>query len=148
MEKRSLFDDAAYAEIVARLDKLSADSTPKWGKMTIGQMLAHSAAVQEIGNGKDLEGTNFIAQLFKGLIKKMLLSDKPYPHNSRTHPQFVVTTPADFEREKSRLVAAMESIRANGARADGHPLFGPLTDDEWGWMYFKHLNHHLEQFGV
>ena len=148
MEKKSLLDDAPYAEIMARVEKLSADSTPLWGKMTVGQMLSHCTEVQEVANGKPLEGTPFIARLFKGMIKKMLLNNKRPPHNIKTHPQYVVSTPADFEEEKRRLVASMASFRANGPTSTEHPLFGPMTNDEWGWLYFKHMNHHLEQFGV
>jgi Protein of unknown function (DUF1569) len=148
MEKRSLLDDAAYADLLVRLENLNADSEPEWGTMTVGQMLSHCCDVQDVGNGNDLQSSGFIAKMLKGVIKKMILNEKPFPHNSRTHPQFVQTEPAEFDKQKSRMVASMETFRANGPRPDGHPLFGMMTNDEWGWMYYKHLDHHLHQFGV
>jgi hypothetical protein len=29
-----------------------------------------------------------------------------------------------------------------------HPMFGKMTADQWGRSMWKHLDHHLRQFGV
>ncbi|MBL0146112.1 MAG: DUF1569 domain-containing protein [Chitinophagaceae bacterium] len=29
-----------------------------------------------------------------------------------------------------------------------HPFFGKFTGDQWGKFMYKHLDHHLQQFGV
>ena len=82
------------------------------------------------------------------LFKNKLIDRKPYPKNLRTHPQYVVTDPKEFAAEKRRLLDALERFRGQRASAPAHPLFGEMTDDERGWGMYKHLDHHLRQFGV
>jgi hypothetical protein len=116
--------------------------------MTVAQMLAHCAEIQEVANGKDLKGTPVIVRLFGPLIRRMVVSDKPYPRSTRTHPQYLQVEERDFEMEKLRLVAALDSFVDAGPRASRHPIFGRMTAEERGWSSYKHLDHHLTQFGV
>lgn len=111
-------------------------------------MLAHCAEIQEVSNGKNLAGTPIIVRVFGPLIRRMVLSHKPYPRSTRTHPQYVQTEPRDFETEKLRLVAAIDSFVDAGPRASRHPIFGHMSARDRGWACYKHLDHHLTQFGV
>ena len=102
-------------------------------------------------NGKPLENTPFMVKLFKGMIRKIVFNDKPYSQNAQTHPQYVVADPRDFEAEKNRLLGALAKttqLTEAERRNLNHILFGPMTDEEIGWGAYKHLNHHLQQFGV
>lgn len=145
---RSLFDPDAYQECLERLDRMTADTPPQWGSMSAAQMLAHCAEVQEVANGKDLVGTPFLVKVFARMIRNMVVNDKPYPRNSRTHPQYIQAQEKDFDREKLRLLAALDSFVDAGPHEGQHPLFGRMTADERGWSCYKHLDHHLAQFGV
>jgi len=116
--------------------------------MTVAQMLAHCAEIQEVANGKTLTGTPVIVRLFAPLIRRMVLSDKPYPRGTRTHPQYVQAEERNFEKEMLRLLAALDSFIDAGPRASRHPIFGHMSAPERGWSCFKHLDHHLTQFGV
>ena len=81
----------------------------------------------------------------------VLRSEKPLSKNSPTDPTFVVSDTRDFEKEKARLLAVMQRFHAAGQQAaDGrvHSFFGRLTGGEWGVIMWKHLDHHLRQFGV
>jgi hypothetical protein len=40
------------------------------------------------------------------------------------------------------------SYAANPDQTANHVVFGPLNEDEWRLMHFKHVVHHLSQFGV
>lgn len=146
--KKNLYKPEDYRECLDRMGRLSADSQPVWGTMTVGQMLAHCAEVQEVANGKRLQKTPLIVRLFKGTIRKMVLSDKPYKKSLQTHPQYRQPEDRDFDAEKQRLLAALASFSGDDSRGTPHPLFGPLTRDEKGWSCWKHLDHHLRQFGV
>ena len=146
---RSLYNPEDYQAFLGRINQLSADSPAQWGTMDAAQMLAHCAEVQEVSNGKQLTGTPFIARLFKGMIRKMVVGDKPYRKNSQTHPQYIETEERDFETEKARLLAALGAfVEAENSPGGPHPLFGTMTHDEKGWSSCKHINHHLVQFGV
>ena len=78
----------------------------------------------------------------------MVLADKPYPKNSPTHPQYVKSGPEEFAAQKARLLAGLEAMRAAGPRERRHPIFGTLTAEQSGWATWKHLDHHLTQFGA
>ena len=146
---RSLYNPEDYQAFLSRIDQLSADGVAQWGTMHVAQMLSHCAEIQEVSNGKELTGTPFIARLFKGMIRKMVVGDKPYPKNSKTHPQYIQTEERDFETEKARLLTALAVfLEAENSPGRPHPLFGTMTHDEKGWSSWKHINHHLAQFGV
>lgn len=143
-----MYDLATYNSMIERINRLTPSSQAEWGKMNVGQMLAHCAEVQDVSNGKPLKGTPWFIKLFGGLVKKMVINDKPYPKNLRTHPQYLMTDPEDFETQKSRLLLSLKTMHALGKTTSRHPIFGVMTPEEKGWGMFKHLDHHLSQFGV
>jgi hypothetical protein len=148
MIEHSLFAADDLETCLQRIEGLTADTKPQWGSMSAAQMLAHCAEVQEVANGKDLVGTPFFVEIIARVIRDMVVSDKPYPRNSRTHPQYVQHQEQDFELEKLRLLAALDSFVDAGPTEGRHPLFGRMSADERGWSCHKHLDHHLTQFGV
>ncbi len=149
-KKRNLMDTDVQAEIETRIAALSAVTPAKWGKMSAAQMLAHCAEVQDVTNGKDLSHTPFVIRMFASFIKRAVTSMKPYPTDVRTHPQYVVEEDVDFDEAHARLLTAIRSMaeKLAGAKDIHHPLFGRLTREEAGWAMYKHLDHHLRQFGV
>jgi len=147
-EPPSLLDEVVYQNCLERIEGLTPETPPRWGSMSAAQMLAHCAEVQEVMNGKPLEGTPWLLRLAGPLIKRAVLSRRPYPKGAKTHPQYLQTSEKDFEPEKRRLLKALAAFRAAGAQGARHPLFGPLSPEEAGWGAFKHFDHHLRQFGV
>lgn len=148
---KMLFDDAVYQEILERINKISADTAPQWGKMNAAQMFLHASKVQDVMNGVELENTPFIAKLFKGAIRKSVVNEKPYKQGTQTHPQYRVTNSADFDASKKKLLDALAKFKAenaDGPSAHVHTLFGVMSHEEKGWSMYKHLDHHLKQFGV
>ena len=152
MTTHSIYNTEDYQHILERIGALTPDTQPRWGKMSVGQMLSHCNAIQEVMNGaKGLKGTPFIARLFKGMIRNAVVNDKPFKQGLQTHPQYRQTSPKDFETEKSRLLSSLKTfVEMNEADAATleHPLFGRMTREERGWSTYKHLDHHLQQFGV
>jgi hypothetical protein len=85
------------------------------------------------------------------MAKKQLLADKPFKQNLPTAPQFMVKDYGVFESEKQKLTAMINKFQQGGPgklSQDPHPFFGKLTVDEWDQLQWKHLDHHLRQFGV
>jgi len=151
-EKPILYDPAVYQECLTRIESINEGNTPEWGEMSAAQMFSHCSAILDVANGKELKGTPFIAKLLKGYIKKMVYNEKPYPKNSKTHPQYQMqgTTP-EFEAEKQRLTSTITKFHTTDPEVAAkikHPLFGYAPRDKKGWGMFKHLDHHLTQFGV
>lgn len=148
LEIKSLYDAATYDSFLQRIEQLTPESTPIWGKMTTAQMLAHCSEIQEVCNGKVLGKTPLLFKLIKGMIKRAVINDQPYRKNSPTHPQYLIKEDRDFEVEKTRLLSALAIFKADEEKNISHPFFGDLSADERGWAMYKHHNHHLEQFGV
>ncbi len=149
--KRNLFEPAVYREFLARINQITPETKPQWGKMNAAQMMAHCAEIQEVMNGKELKNTPFFVKMLGGVIRKMVTNQTPYPRNSRTHPQYIVADARDFAREKARFIAALDTMIALGpekASQIPHTFFGPMTAEEKGWSMYKHHDHHLQQFGV
>ncbi len=151
MEKKSLYEHQVYEECTKRVQQLTEGTAAHWGSMNSAQMLAHCSEILEVSNGKELKNTPFLAKLFKGYIRKMVVGDKPYGKGVKTHPQYLQREPKDFQEQRSRLLKAID-IFYNMDKAEAsnikHSMFGVMSPEEKGWSAYKHLDHHLTQFGV
>jgi hypothetical protein len=147
----TLFDPACRDRVLARIERLRPDSKPGWGKMDAAQAMAHCALAMETATGDATLSRPLPVRLFGRLFKRSMLSPKPYARNAATHPQLVVKTPKDFDREKARLVASIRKFHDGGPASAAryvHALLGRLTGEEWDRFLLKHLEHHLKQFEV
>jgi len=148
---KSLYSPEVYQICLDRINSLTPETQPGWGQMTVAQMLAHCAEIQEVANGKELKNTSLLIKLFKSVIRNAVVGEKPFPRNTKTHPQYKQSSDRDFETEKTRLLKALDKFVIAGSENSDlptHPLFGDMTPGERGWSTYKHLDHHLSQFGV
>jgi hypothetical protein len=84
------------------------------------------------------------------MVKPIVVGDKPYKHNSPTAPAFKIVDQRQFEVEKQKLITHItQTQRLGEVYFEGRESnsFGPLTAKEWNVMCYKHLDHHLNQFG-
>lgn len=99
--------------------------------------------------GKDDYGMkpSLFAKIF---FKKSLYNDKPWRKNLPTAKFLKETEPRDFAKEKANLDRLLDEFHTQIDREDWpeHPGFGKFTKQQYGQMQFKHLDHHLRQFGV
>ena len=147
----SLFERSTCNGVVERIDKIKAETQPNWGKMNAGQMMRHCQYPLEIAlERKTLPKPNFIMGLFMRSFKKSMYNDKLWKKNTPTAKQFKVEDERDFAKEKKALLALINDFYAtrNQKERKPHPAFGFFTYNQWGQMQYKHLDHHLRQFGV
>jgi Protein of unknown function (DUF1569) len=146
----SLFDTDATARILERLYRLEPDARPRWGKMNVAQMLAHCQAPFEVYFGKMKLKQGLAGLVFGRMAKKQLLSDKPWRHNLPTAKVFLVADNRNFDVEREKLVNLINRFASEGfiITTVTHPFFGKLSAQEWALLAYKHLDHHLQQFGV
>ena len=146
---KSIFDNTAFDKISARLEKLQPDAERQWGKMSPGQMLEHCARTVEMANGKNPRQQAFLGKLIGWIFKKGFLSEKPFPKNSPTAPDFIIKDEPEFEATRARLkelIAEFHQLGEAGTDGNIHGFFGKLSGAEWGVTQYKHLDHHLRQF--
>ena len=150
---KNLFDATVANDVKTRLEQLEPKSERRWGKMTAPQMVAHCAASLQWAVGETVpERGPLPARVMGRLIKRIVLrNDKPLMKNSPTDKSLVVADERDLARERDRLAGLIDRFAAGGpAGCTTHPhgFFGKLTPHEWAILMYKHLDHHLRQFGV
>lgn len=147
-----IFEPEVTQGLLDRIEKLTPTTKPEWGKMTVSQMMAHCSVAYDMTYGAVSVKNNFFMKLMlKYFVKKGVVGPKPYAKNIRTAPVFVVEDERDFATEKAKLIGYLRRSQEEGEAAhEGREnvSFGPLTAYEWSVLYYKHLDHHLRQFGV
>jgi hypothetical protein len=149
---KDLFSKNVSEETIQRINSLSPNSQPKWGKMDVAQMLAHCNVTYElVYENKHTKPKGFKKWMLKTFIRNIVVNEKPFKKNGRTAPEFIIKSDKDFEKEKNRLNTYITQTQKLGGEhfngKDSHS-FGELSKTEWNNMFYKHLNHHLNQFGV
>lgn len=147
----SLFLPADREAISARLSRLEPDTPRLWGRMAPAQMLAHCALGLEAVTGDRPMKQVWLGRILTPFIRGLVLGERPWRRNGPTDPSFVVSDPRDLEVERIRLATLMDRMVRRGPEQAGqmtHAFFGRLSGDEWGRLMYKHLDHHLRQFGL
>ncbi|MGE0561018.1 MAG: DUF1569 domain-containing protein [Flavobacteriales bacterium] len=149
---KNIFNLSDCEEIIGRINQLTPDTKAVWGKMSVSQMLAHCNVTYElVYDNKHSKPKGFMKFILRLLVKNTVVSEKPYKHSSQTAPVFLVKNEKDFDVEKKRLVDYIIKTQQLGEKEfDGKEShsFGNLNKTEWNNMFYKHLDHHLRQFGV
>lgn len=148
---KSIFIKPDLDELVERINKLTPESEKQWGKMNVCQMLTHTCISVEAAVGDRVDSRTFTGRIFGGFAKAIAINDKQFDKNLPTHRNYIVTLAGDFEIEKKRLTELLQRMYNDGkanVTNDPHPFFGKLTPTEWGSLIYKHMDHHLRQFGV
>lgn len=148
---KNLFQPEVLEEIQQRIEKLQPNSKRLWGKMEVAQMLAHCTAAIEVAVGEKFPPRMFIGRILAPFLKPVLTNEKPFKKNTPTDKSFLVIDQRNFEKEKSRLLELINRFSTGGpGKVTSHPhsFFGKLTPIQWSTGMYKHLDHHLRQFGV
>ena len=148
---KNLFNPTDTQEILSRIERLTPEAQRRWGKMEVAQMLAHCAALLSIARGLDNPKRSWLGVLLGWAVKGKFFGPSPHPKNSPTGSGLVVTDKKHFEEEKKKLIVHIQAFAEGGPEActrHPNPFFGKLTPEEWAQGQYKHLDHHLQQFGV
>ena len=149
---KDLFDPQVTAELIFRINQLTPESPALWGKMSVDQMLAHCCVAYDMAFTNKYPKPNSVMRfLLKTFVKKGVVNEVPYKKNIPTAPAFVIADRKNFEEEKNRLISYLEQTLALGkSHFEGKESisFGPMSAQEWNNLFYKHLDHHLNQFGV
>jgi Protein of unknown function (DUF1569) len=152
---KNLFDPTQVQDVKSRIMSLHPDSQRCWGTMPVALMLAHCTAGLQMATGTiNPKRAPFPANLIGPLIKPLVLrDDKPMRRNSPSMPELFTANPApsEFERERTQLINTVDSFATTGPACCSkhpHPFFGPLKPQQWAILMYKHVDHHLRQFGA
>lgn len=149
---KNIFDLNDIKTTIERINRLTPTTKPLWGEMSVDKMLAHCNVSYEMIFENSLPKPKGIKRiLLRLIVKPIVVSEKPYKKSLRTAPQFLIASAKNFENEKERLIKYIKKVQNLGGEyfdnLESHS-FGKLTKTQWNNMLYKHLNHHLTQFGV
>jgi hypothetical protein len=149
---KNLFQPDTAVEVKQRIASLTSASPRLWGKMSAAQAVAHCSLSVKWALGEIEPPRMFVGRLIGGVIKPLVLGDdKPMRRNSPTAPTLLILDERDLEFEKENLSSLIDRFVVAGSQAfttRPHSFFGKLTPDEWAILTYKHLDHHLRQFGA
>ncbi len=149
---KNIFDYEITQQLISRINKIEEETKPLWGEMLADQMFAHVNIAYDMTFTDQYPRPNPIKRFFiKQFAKELVVGSKPYKKNSKTASQFIIEGRRSFEGEKRQLIQYLEKVQQLGESyfegKESHSL-GRLTAQEWNTMFYKHLDHHLRQFGV
>ena len=152
---RTVADEQTLTSLVERLQHLRPDTTRRWGALTAGEMLCHLGDAQESVLGVRIPPGPAASGVPRPVIKWLVLySPMPWPKGAKTrpgvNPKIDGTRPGDFERDRTRAIASLKGLAAAPppALAKHHFLFGPMSARDWHRWAYRHVSHHLRQFGL
>ncbi len=149
---KNLYDAANAEELKARVARLRPDNERQWGKMNPAQALAHCAAGLEWAVGDTIPPRMFLGRIMGQMVKPMVFrNDEPMRRNSPTAKSLVVADERELSTERERVCGLIDRFAAGGPEGcttHPHSFFGRLTPQEWATLMYKHLDHHLRQFGA
>lgn len=143
---KNLYDGAVKAEVLERLSLLTADTPRLWGTMDVAQMMAHCSTQLQMGLG-EVKSNLMYNSVVRWLAKETFGLRLSWSKNLPTAREMVKTDPCRFGQERVNLIATINRFY-EAHEWHPHPIFGNMNKTEWGIVAYKHLNHHLRQFGV
>ncbi|MBC7400021.1 MAG: DUF1569 domain-containing protein [Mucilaginibacter sp.] len=148
---KSIFNKGNNAELINRVNQLTAATPALWGKMNVAQMMAHCTVSMNIAFGNSKKYRHWVGILFGNFAKKRNLKAKELDRNIPTYYKLRITDDRDFAEEKAKLIALIKTALEKGEAGlvkCPHPYFRYFNPGEWSQLNWKHLDHHLRQFGV
>jgi hypothetical protein len=145
---KTVWDPAVRKELLARFARLAPDQKPLWGKMNAAQMIAHCTDPMRAAMGEMKVAEKWTPMRFR-LLRYLVIYKLPWPKGAPTAPEFIHEGAENFESNRNRLAQVLERFAAHqGKPFRDHAAFGTLTEKDWGCLTWRHLHHHLTQFGV
>jgi hypothetical protein len=149
----SIFDPAVRSALEQRVGALRADSPRQWGRMSAHEAICHMSDAFKMAFGeKDVAAR---PAAFRPMLRVVALRlPMNWPRGVKTLPEVQQgcggTTPIEFERDRAELLALLARFSASAERdrVTEHPIFGPMSTALWGSWGYRHMDHHLRQFGV
>jgi hypothetical protein len=144
-----IHDQGVGATIKQRVEKLTIQTIPTWGKMSVDQMLHHInlSLAESLGEYK---AERSIKGIPRSWVRWMILNG-PWGKGAPTRPDMYIAQGQryDFAQEKARTLSMIDRILTKSMESEWPESANfPMTGRHWSQLHYRHVNHHLTQFGV
>lgn len=152
---KTIFEPAAKALLLHRLGSIQPGSQRLWGRMTAHQMVCHLSDTFRFALG-ERPAASVSTPVSRTVLRWVALhTPLPWPKGrAKTFPEadqeIGETRPSEFAQDLEELRRLIERFATSEGRFDGlsHPIFGPMSAEEWGRWAYRHVDHHLRQLGA
>ncbi|MBB6110550.1 DUF1569 domain-containing protein [Mucilaginibacter lappiensis] len=146
---KSIFDQETRDELINRVNSLNIDSKAQWGKMNVYQMVKHCTLWEDMMQGRQKYKRPFISHLFgKIALRSVMKDESPLRRNTPTLPELRISGDGDMFPERTKWISKIQDYAHFSDPGLIHPFFGTMTEEQIGYMVYKHVDHHLRQFGA
>jgi hypothetical protein len=146
---KSIWQEQDRQEITERVGRVAPDRPAAWGKFTAPKMICHLADSLKMAMG-DLPVPSKHLPIRYPPLKQLIIYVAPFPKSAPTAPELLSRAPREWANDVADVQALL--ARAGSARTTDtwpeHPAFGKLTKRAWGVLIYRHMDHHLKQFGA
>lgn len=145
----TVWNEDDRSRLLARMDEVSPPRMPRWGTMNAEQMVKHVTAQLELSLG-DLDVEPRSSWLGRWPMRHILIHWAPWPKSAPTAPELIKFSDAHWDEARAKFKQTFDQVVARGAGGQfaPHPLFGKLSTNSWGVLMYRHMDHHLRQFGL
>ena len=149
----NVFKPKRHAALVRRLGDLRSRSSGKWGRMTAHQAVCHlNDSFKAVLGDRPLEPKpiDMRRQLKRFAAFTMPIPwPKGVPTSARVDAEKGGTPPGAFETDVAELGDLLRRfVETDGRTLMPHYVWGKMSRGEWGRYGYRHVDHHLRQFGV
>ena len=150
MCQRSLRTERTREEMVARIRAFSPVHRRCWGEMAHSRVFAHLGdalrlSLGELGNETSIADAPFASR------RREWIHELLWPEGKvQAPPEGFLTAPTDWEADRELLLELVVRFANEPPTrlASAHPLLGEMSGEDWDVLMFRHLDHHLRQFGA
>jgi hypothetical protein len=150
---RSLATSSRAEEVIARLERLRPETSRQWGSMTPHEMVCHLA-----DSFRGVMGDRVISMAAASPLKRRAMRllalhlplhwRKGIPTRPELDPKRNGTRPVAFEADRREVIALLRRFVSSDAHSGQHPMFGAMPRSDWLIWGYRHMDHHLRQFGL
>jgi hypothetical protein len=147
----TMWNARAAQSIRARITRLAPECHAAWGRMTAPVVVCHLAETLKLAIG-ELHVASMNTPVRFPPLKQLIVYWAPFPKNAPTAPEVIARAPGEWKADIAELQGLVDRLCARGADVNAvwpvHPAFGRLSRRAWGVHVYRHIDHHLRQFGV
>jgi hypothetical protein len=146
---KTMWDGDAARSVRDRIGTLTPGHTARWGRMSAPQVVCHLADSLRMALGELAVAPKNLPIRYPPL-KQLIIYVAPFPKSAPTAPELLARAPSEWNADVSDLRSLIDRFAARGPNATWveHPAFGKLSGRAWGALAYRHMDHHLKQFGV
>ncbi len=149
MARHTIWSSTDREDVLRRFQHLSPSATPKWGRLDAPRMVTHVTDALRAGLG-EVALMPKVSPLSVWPVNTLVMFYLPWPRNAPTAPELLIRKPLEWTTELAALKSAMTRFVAreiDGPWAE-HAAFGKIDGRQWGRLMYRHMDHHLTQFGA